>query len=109
MGRRSTIMKRMFLFGVIVYSAASLILLHWPAMAMSSGIQASGPFLGLMVLDILFIGAAFIKMGFFAGIDDDETDEEGIHTSDVDVPAYWLYGAFLLNLIGNAGWHGYKA
>lgn len=105
-------MKKLILLGIIAYSGVSLFLLHWPAMASTSGIQESGPFLALMVLDVLFAGAAFIKLGLFknAGIElDADDDEEGIHSGDLDVPPFVLFGAFCLNLLANAGWHGYEA
>jgi hypothetical protein len=102
-------MKRVFLFGVIVYSAALLLLQDWPAMANTTG-AASAPFLALMVVDAGFAITALFKMFSFGelGLDEDD-DEVSIHAEDVQVPDTWFYGVFGLTLLGHAGWHGYEA
>jgi hypothetical protein len=100
-------MKRVFLIGVIIYAAASLILSHWPSMAANTGAQ-SAPWLAMMVVDIAFAGFSAFKLvgpAFF----EDEDDEDSIDPNDFSVPDSWFYGLFGLDLLANAGWHGYQA
>lgn len=101
-------MKRVFLVGVIVYSAISLLLVHWPAMAGATG-AASAPWLAMMVIDMAFAAFAVFKLVGPAFFSDDADDETSIHAEDVNVPDTWLYGLFGLNLFGNCAWHAYKS
>src|SRR5450631_3435184 len=98
-------MKRVFFFGIIVYSAMILLLMDWPAAASFTG-TAALPFMAKCLVDVVFIGLGGFKL-FGDQIHWDE-DEEGVHPDDVSVPDVWLYGVFGLNLLGNFGWHGYE-
>jgi len=98
-------MKKVFFVGVIVYSAAIILLMDLPTAVSFSGTKAL-PWMAKCLIDLLFIGAAFFTM-FGSTIEWDD-DEIGIHPDDVKVPDMWLYGAFGLNLLCNFGWHGYE-
>jgi hypothetical protein len=98
-------MKRVFFTGVIVYSAAILLLNDWPTAINLTG-SAALPWMAKCLIDICFGGLSIFKM-FGDQIHFDE-DEVGIHSDDVSVPDVWLYGLFGLNLLGNFGWHGYE-
>ena len=98
-------MKRVFFFGVIVYSAAIFLLNDLPAATSFTG-TAALPWMAKCLIDMCFVGAAFFAI-YGASIQWDD-DEEGIHPDDVKVPSTWLYGMFLLNLLANFGWHGYE-
>lgn len=102
-------MKRLFLLGVIFYSLANLVINDWPSMVNTHGLQQSGPFLALMLLDIGFAVVALIKMIGFGGLVQEDADEVSIHADDVEVPDTWFYGIFAVNLIGHAGLHAYGA
>lgn len=98
-------MKRVFFFGVIVYSVAIFLLNDLPAATNYSG-TAALPWMAKCLVDLCFVGAAFFSM-FGSQIQWDE-EEEGIHPDDVKVPSTWLYGLFGINLLANFGWHGYE-
>lgn len=98
-------MKRVFFFGVVLYSAMILLLNDWPAAVGSTGTQAL-PWMAKCLVDFSFAALALFKM-FGSQIHFDE-DEIGVHPDDVSVPDVWLYGVFGLNLLGNFGWHGYE-
>jgi hypothetical protein len=98
-------MKRVFFFGVIIYSVMIFLLNDLPAAVGFTGVAAL-PWMGKCLVDILFAGAAFFAM-FGDQISWDD-DEEGIHPDDVKVPSTWLYGLFGINLLANFGWHGYE-
>jgi hypothetical protein len=98
-------MKRVFFFGVIVYSGMILLLNDWPAAAGYTG-TAALPFMVKCLVDVCFIGLGGFKLfGDQIHFDDEEV---GVHPDDVSVPDTWLYGVFGLNLLGNFGWHGYQ-
>lgn len=98
-------MKRVFFFGVIVYSAMILLLNDWPAAAAATGTQAL-PWMAKCLVDLSFVGLGLFKMfGSQIHFDDEEV---GVHPDDVSVPDVWLYGIFGLNLAGNFFWHGYE-
>lgn len=98
-------MKRVFFFGVIVYSAMILLLNDWPAAANATG-TAALPWMAKCLVDLSFAGLGLFKLfGDQIHFDDEEV---GVHPDDVSVPDVWLYGIFGLNLLCNFGWHGYE-
>lgn len=97
-------MKRVFLFGVIVYSGLILLMNDLP-FATSYTDTAALPFIAKCLVDLGFVAFALFKMfGSQIAWDDEEV---GIHADDVKLPDSWFYGVFGLNLLGNFGWHGY--
>ena len=98
-------MKRVFFFGVIVYSAMILILNDWPGAISNTGTQAL-PWMVKCLVDLAFAGFGGFKL--FGKLIHFDEDEVGIHEDDISVPDTWLYGLFGLNLLGNFGWHGYE-
>ncbi len=98
-------MKRVFFFGVIVYSVMILLLNDWPGAVNQTG-TAALPWIAKCLVDFSFGAFGLFKM-FGDQIHWDE-DEVGVHPDDVSVPDTWLYGVFGLNLLGNFGWHGYE-
>lgn len=98
-------MKRVFFFGVIVYSALILLLNDWPGAVSLTG-TAALPFMAKCLVDFSFGAFALFKM-FGDQIQWDD-DEVGVHPDDVSVPDTWFYGVFGLNLLANFGWHGYE-
>lgn len=101
-------MKRVFLFGVIVYAALLLVLQHWPSAVNNTGIAAA-PWMGLMLVDFVFAGLAALKMfPHLFDSEDDEDEDAAIHPDDVSVPDAWFYGLVGIYLLGNFGWHAYE-
>src|SRR5258708_36555563 len=98
-------MKRVFFMGVIIYSAAILLLNDWPTAVNLTGTTAL-PWMAKCLIDLSFGALGIFKM-FGDQIHFDE-EEVGIHSDDVSVPDTWLYGLFGVNLLGNFGWHGYE-
>lgn len=101
-------MKRIFLISVIGYAAASLLLTHWPAMALSSGVE-SAPWLAMMVVDMAFAAMAAFKLVGPSFFQEDDEDGATLHVEDVSVPDAWLYGLFGIYVLVNCGWHGKEA
>ncbi len=97
-------MKRVFLFGVIVYSALILVLNDLPFATNYTG-TAALPFMLKCLVDLSFAGFAAFKM-FGSQIQWDD-DEVGVHADDLKLPDSWFYGVFALNLAANFCWHGY--
>ncbi len=97
-------MKRVFMFGVIAYSALIFMLNDLPFATQFTG-TAALPFMVKCLVDLAFAGFGAYKL-FGKQIVWDE-DEVGIHEDDIKLPDAWLYGLFGLNLLGNFAWHGY--
>jgi hypothetical protein len=99
--------KSVLYIGIIAYSAAILFLQDWGDMVNTLGL-VSAAFLGKMLIDIGFCGAGAIRLvgpAFFATDEDD--DEVGIHEEDLQFSDTALYGLFFVDVLANAGWHGY--
>ena len=102
--------KKVFYIGIIAYSLLVLFFWDWPTMVGTTG-TASVPWLGKMAVDILFtMGSAVLMFGpsLFANDEEDE-DEFVLHKEDLPVSDNLLFGAFLVNIVGNLGWHGFQA
>lgn len=101
-------MKKVFLLGVIAYSACILLLQDWPLQTAATG-SANFIFLGKMLIDVFFGGYAALKLFGSDFIPQDETDDEvtTIKLEEISVPDNWFYGLFSVNLLGNIGYHGY--
>jgi hypothetical protein len=98
-------MKRVFFFGVVLYSAMVLLLNDWPAAVGFTG-TAALPWMAKCLVDFSFGAFGLFKLfGDQIHFDDEEI---GIHPDDVSVPDTWFYGVFGLNLLGNFLWHGYQ-
>lgn len=98
-------MKRVFFFGVIVYSVMILLLNDWPGAIGATG-TAALPWMAKCLVDFTFGAFGLFKMfGSQIHFDDEEV---GVHPDDIAVPDTWFYGIFGVNLLGNFGWHGYQ-
>lgn len=99
--------KRSLYVGIIAYSAALLILQDWGAMLGTTS-TVSMAWLAKMLVDILFIGMAVVRLAGPALFSDDDDDEEvAIHEEDLHFSDTALFGLFLVNVLGNLGYHGY--
>ncbi len=98
-------MKRFFFIGIIVYSAMTLLTNDWPA-AVNTQDNSAWFWIAKCLVDFSF--AAFGLFKVFGKLVHFDEDEVGIHEDDISVPDTWLYGLFGLNLVANAGWHGYE-
>ena len=78
-------MKRVFFFGVIVYSVAILLLNDWPGAVNSTG-TAALPWMAKCLVDFSFAAFGLFKM-FGSQIHWDD-DEVGVHPDDVSVSGY---------------------
>ena len=99
--------KRILYLSIICYSIALLILQDYGLMLQTTG-TTSALWLGKMGVDLVFVGMGLIRLlgpAFFAS--DDTDDEIGIQAEDLQFSDTALFGAFLLNLLGNFGWHAY--
>ena len=95
--------------GIIGYSGCLLFFQDWPLENEALGLL-SAAFLAKMLVDVIFAGAAAVRWigpALFAGDEDDE-DEVAIKEEDLHFSDTALYGFFLVNVLGNAGFHGYK-
>jgi hypothetical protein len=100
--------KNTLYLGIIAYCGALLVFQDWGSMAAVAG-TASALWLGKMVLDIGFVGIAGVRMAGDSLFADDEADDEvAIHAEDLAVSDTALFGLFMLNVLGNAGFHGYE-
>lgn len=100
--------KKALYFGIIAFSAALLVLQDWPNMLGSTG-TTSLAWLVKMFVDIAFAGMGLIRLVGPALFAEDEGDDEvAIHEEDLHVSDTALFGLFLVNLVGNAGYHGYR-
>ena len=100
--------KNTLYLAIIVYCAALLIFQDWGAMASNVG-TISALFLGKMVVDVGFAGAAFLRLAgptLFA--EEEAADEVAIHEEDLHFSDTALFGLFLVNVAANAGFHGYQ-
>lgn len=99
--------KSALYIGIIAYSAALLIFQDWYYQNVLVGTM-SAMFLLKMAVDLCFAGAAGVRLAGPALFDDNEGDDEvAIHSEDLHFSDTALYGIFLVNVLGNAGWHAY--
>jgi hypothetical protein len=99
--------KKALYFGIVGYCAALLILQDWGAMLGTTG-TVSAAWLVKMGLDIVFIGMAAVRLIGPALFADDEADDEvAIHAEGLHFSDTALFGFFMLNVVGNLGWHAY--
>lgn len=100
--------KRVLYFGIIGYSIALLVFQDWGSMSSTVG-TASALWLGKMVLDIGFAGMGFIRLAGNTLFAEDEADDEvAIHAEDLAFSDTALFGAFMVNVLANTGFHGYE-
>jgi hypothetical protein len=100
--------KNFLYFSIIGYCVALLIFQDWGSMSSTVG-TASALWLGKMVLDLGFVGVAFLRIAgpaLFA--DDDAEDDVAFHAEDMAVSDTALFGLFLVNILANGGYHGYE-
>lgn len=94
--------------GIIGYCIALLVFQDWGNMASNVG-TISALFLGKMVIDIGFAGAAFVRLAGPSLFASDEADDEmAIHEEDLHFSDTALFGLFMVNVLANAGYHGYE-
>jgi hypothetical protein len=100
--------KRFLYLGIIAYSAALLIFQDWGSMSSTVG-TASALWLGKMVVDIGFMGMAFVRIAGPSLFAEEENDDEvAIHAEDLAFSDTALFGVFLLNVALNTAFHGYQ-
>ncbi len=96
-------MKRLFYIGTIAYCGGLLILQHLPAMAGSTGIKESGPWLLAMVADAVLAVATFVKLvgpeKLMAMTKSENEDDVGFELSDIVIPDNYFYPVIM-------GWGG---
>lgn len=99
--------KGVLYVGIIAYSGAMLLFFDWPAQTAATG-TANFAWLAKVLVDVAFIGLGLIRLLGPALFAEDEADDEvAIHEEDLHISDTALYGAFLLNVLGNAGFHAY--
>jgi hypothetical protein len=102
--------KGIFYVGIIAYSVLILLFWDWPAMTATTG-SLSAVWLAKMGIDVLFaMGGAIGLAGpaLFAS-DDEGEDEIVLHKEDLPISDSLLFGAFLINILANGGWHAYQS
>lgn len=94
---------------VAIYSIATLVLTYWPAMANTSGIQQSGPWMLAMIVAFLFFLASGFKLvrGTIEAWTAGQQDE--ISMAEFDFPDTYLFGMFSAFVVVNLVAHGVLA
>ncbi len=98
-------MKRLFYMAFIGFCGGLLILQHLPAMAGSSGIKESGPWLLAMIADAILAVATFVKFvgpeKLMAMTKSSNEDDVGFEIADIVIPDNLFYPI----VIGWGGFH----